>query len=384
MGTIMERPNRKGASRFTALIRKKQNGKVILTLTETFPSRQAADRWIKHRERDLKEKGAVERMVQSRQRKTWSEVIADYCEASPDKFGKTKTANLAYLQRLDFGTKPVEETSDHDFVTLARDLLRGVQAPPGNPEHSCPEHFALKPRMPQTVNTYLATLRTVVMYGGPISRVEMPIGDFETAVRTLKHQRIVSKSAIRSRRPTVDEMNKLMSHFYARYQSDKRRVPMHKVIAGAITLSHRQSALCSLPWRDFNFEANRLWIRNMKHPRQTQGNDVEVWVTDEAKSLIESMPRNNDRIFPYCADVVSRLFTEACALLNIHDLHFHDLRHDAISRFFEIALGGGSRHMILKYTGHSPDGSLTRYIHIDQTGDKYEGWSWWPILLAPL
>ena len=135
---------------------------------------------------------------------------------------------------------------------------------------------------------------------------------------------------------------------------------------------------------DYDGERNRLRIRNMKHPRQTAGNDVEVWVTDEGKVLIESMPRNTDRIFPYNPDTISRLFTEACQILEIKDLHFHDLRHEAISRLFEIGLGNGSRDIILKYTGHAPDGSLSRYIHIEQTGDKYAGWKWWPILLGPL
>lgn len=100
--------------------------------------------------------------------------------------------------------------------------------------------------------------------------------------------------------------------------------------------------------------------------------------------IIASMPRSEERIFPYHSDTISRLFTEACKILGIVDLHFHDLRHYAISRFFEIGLGGGSRDIILKYTGHSPDGSLSRYIHIEQEGDKYEGWKWQPILFAPL
>ncbi len=306
MGTIMERNKKGGGTSYTAVIRKKKGGKVVLTITETFPSRQAAERWMKKTERDLKGKGALDRAVAARHRKTWADVIGEYRDASPKRFGKTKTANLAYLQRLDFGNLVVEETGDHDFFRLGRDLLNGVQAPPADPDADCPEHYTLKPRMPQTVNSYIATLRTVVSYGGPISKIEMPIGAFETAIRTLKHQGMIGRSATRNRRPMLDEVDRLMAYFYDRYQADHRRVPMHKVIGGAITLAHRQKALCSLPWKDFNDGTARLMVRNMKHPRETAGNDVETWVTEEGMKVINSMPRSSDRIFPYNPDTVIR------------------------------------------------------------------------------
>ncbi|WP_322866052.1 tyrosine-type recombinase/integrase [Aquicoccus sp. G2-2] len=384
MGTIMERAKKDGAQSYTAVIRKKKGGKVILSLTETFKSEQAAKRWIRKTERELKGKGALDRAVAARHRKTWADVIREYSDASPEEFGKTKTANLAYLQRLDFGNLAVQETDDHDFFCLAQNLLKGVQAPPADPKNDCPEHYELKPRMPQTVNSYMATLRTVVYYGGPISKIDMPVADFEVAMRTLKHQRMIGRSAIRNRRPTLVELDKLLTHFLDCYQADRRRVPMHKIIGGAITLAHRQEALCSLPWKDFDDGKARLMVRNMKHPRQTAGNDVETWVTQDGIKLINSMPRTSDRIFPYHPNTVSRLFTDACKILEIEDLHFHDLRHEAISRFFEIGLGGGSRDIIMKYTGHSPDGSLSRYIHVEQVGDRYADWKWWPILFAPL
>jgi integrase len=261
MGTIMARHKKDGAKSFTAVIRKKKGGKIVLTLSDTFASRQAAERWMKKTERDLKGKGALDRAVAARHRKTWSGVIQEYSDASPDAFGKTKTANLAYLQRLDFGNYVVEETGEHEFFRLAQDLLRGVQAPPADPAADCPEHYSLKPRMPQTVNSYMATLRTVVSYGGPISKVEMPIGAFENAMRTLKHQRMIGRSAVRNRRPTLDELDRLLTYFHDHYRANRRSVPMHKVIGAAITLGHRQEALCSIPWGDLDKEKARLRVR---------------------------------------------------------------------------------------------------------------------------
>ncbi|MDO6588058.1 tyrosine-type recombinase/integrase [Salipiger sp. 1_MG-2023] len=384
MGTIMQRKKKDGSLSYTAVIRKKKGGKVVLTLSETFPSHQAAKRWMRNAERDLKGKNAVERAIADRHRKTWADVIQDYSDASPKGFGKTKTANLAYLQRLDFGKIAVEDTDDHVFFTLAQDLLKGVQARPADPREDSPEHYTLKPRLPQTVNSYMATLRTVVLYGGPISNITMPIQAFETAILSLRHQDMVARSDRRTRRPSLEELDRLLTYFYARYQANSRCVPMHKIIGAAITLAHRQKALCSLPWVDVDETRARIQIRNMKHPRRTQGNNVTTWVTEEGLKIILSMPRDRDRVFPYNADAVSRLFTDACKIVGIVDLHFHDLRHEAISRFFETGLGGGSRDIIMRYTGHSPDGSLSRYIHVEQVGDKYADWKWWPVLFAPL
>ncbi len=61
MGTITERPRKNGSSSFTAQIRKKQGGRVVLNLVETFCRHQDAERWMKRQEQRLKKPGALER-----------------------------------------------------------------------------------------------------------------------------------------------------------------------------------------------------------------------------------------------------------------------------------------------------------------------------------
>lgn len=183
---------------------RKRAGKVILNLSEKFSTETAAERWLRESEPGLTRIGAVGRAIANRKWKKWAYGIKDCCEALPDGFGDMKSANPAYLQRQDYCVGSVQGTFDHDFVSLARDLLAGVQAPPADPDRDCPEHGTQQPRLPQTVNSLVATLRTVVKYGGPICRVETPTGDFEMVMRTLKHQEIVRKSAIRDWSPTIE------------------------------------------------------------------------------------------------------------------------------------------------------------------------------------
>ena len=43
-------------------------------------------------------------------------------------------------------------------------------------------------------------------------------------------------------------------------------------------------------------------------------------------------------MFEIRPDSVTQAFRRACKRLDIDDLRFHDLRHEAISRFFELGL----------------------------------------------
>jgi integrase len=63
----------------------------------------------------------------------------------------------------------------------------------------------------------------------------------------------------------------------------------------------------------------------------------------------------------------------------IDDLHFHDLRHDGISRLFEM---GKTIPQAASVSGHKSWQSLQRYAHLKQTGDKYAGWKWLDVVTA--
>ena len=71
----------------------------------------------------------------------------------------------------------------------------------------------------------------------------------------------------------------------------------------------------------------------------------------------------------------------ACLFLGINTedmpdddrLNFHDLRHDGISRLFEM---GWTIPHVASVSGHRSWQSLKRYTHIRQNGDKYAGWGW--------
>ena len=67
------------------------------------------------------------------------------------------------------------------------------------------------------------------------------------------------------------------------------------------------------------------------------------------------------RIFPYEGKSVGAAFRRACKMLDIHDLRFHDLRHEATSRLFET---GYSIVEVQQFTLHDSWGTLSRYTHL--------------------
>ena len=113
----------------------------------------------------------------------------------------------------------------------------------------------------------------------------------------------------------------------------------------------------------------------MKHPGEKVGNHQWLDLPPEAMAIVRRQPLSGPRIFPASTDAISAAFTRACKILDIPDLHFHDLRHEGISRLFEL---GWTIPHVATVSGHRSWKSLERYTHIKQRGDKYQGWGWLP------
>jgi integrase len=71
---------------------------------------------------------------------------------------------------------------------------------------------------------------------------------------------------------------------------------------------------------------------------------------------------SSEYIFPYNPKTIGANFDRACKLLGIVDLHFHDLRHEATSRFFERNL---SIVAVQQVTLHESWKTLQRYVNLN-------------------
>jgi hypothetical protein len=84
------------------------------------------------------------------------------------------------------------------------------------------------------------------------------------------------------------------------------------------------------------FAGPLVLVRDIKSLGQKIGNDIWCALPDEAIAIVRGMPRGCAEIFQYNNESISTSFTRACKFFGIEDLSFHDLRHEGVSRLFEM------------------------------------------------
>ena len=347
MGSIIERTRKDGSKAFTAQIVVKKGGAIVHREAQTFDRKQAANAWVVKREAELKQPGGLDR----KEDPPLSAVIDRFIAESKTAVLGTKAQVLKTIRNSDLGEVKCSELNSHALVSFARDLNKNVE--------------------PQTCGNYFSHLSNIFTVARPAWGYPLVRKEFEDAVVVLKKLGLISKGIERNRRPSLDELNRLMEHFGRIREHRPSSIPMQTIVAFAIFSTRRQEEITLLRWNDL--DGDRILVRDMKHPGDKIGNNVYCELSTEAIAIIESMPRSGERIFPYSTDAISAGFTRACRFLGIEDLRFHDLRHEGISRLFEI---GKTIPQAAVVSGHRSWTSLKRYTHIRQTGDKYATWPW--------
>lgn len=350
VGTILERKRKDGSTGYHAQIVVKRDGKIHRE-TKTFDRRPAATAWLRKREKELQQPGALEASKLSDP--PLAEVIDRYVRETRRTYGRTKEQVLRSIKTYDLASKPCSEVTSAEIVAFARDLSIG--------------------RQPQTVGNYLAHLSSIFAIARPAWGYPLDAAEMAAAQVVLKRLGLTSKSRSRDRRPTLAELDKLMEHFGEVRRRRPSSLPMQGIIAFAIFSTRRQEEIIRITWADLDEDGSRVLVRDMKNPGEKIGNDVWCELVPEALAIIRALPRSDVRIWPYTTDAVSAAFTRSCAFLGIEDLHFHDLRREGVSRLFEM---GRSIPQVASVSGHRSWSSLQIYTNLKQTGDRYKDWPW--------
>lgn len=358
MGSIVKRQRKNGSVAWLAQIVIKRDGRIVLRENKTFERRSTASAWIKQRQEHLSQPEAVEEECLSQSNNGRTPTLADaidrYIRESNRNMGRTKTQVLRSIKDFDIADMNCDSIKSSDIVAFAREKLdTGVQ--------------------PQTISNYLSHLGAVFKIARPAWNYPLDRQAMQDAWVVADSLGLTTKSRERDRRPTLEELDTLLQYFKERSLARPSSVPMHRVVAFAIFSTRRQEEITRITWKDLDKSGKRVLVRDMKNPGQKAGNDVWCELSEEALSIVQAMPRVADQIFPYTTDAISASFTRACKILGIVDLRFHDLRHDGVSRLFEL---GFNIPQVASHSGHRSWTSLKRYTHLRQSGDKYEGWRW--------
>jgi integrase len=355
MGSITIRKRRDGSARYTAQIRIMQQGATVYQESQTFDRKATAAAWLKRRETELAEPGAIAKA--NRAVVTVREMIERYLDEYEKirPLGKTKRATLKAIAATWLGDLEDSQITSQQLVEYGTGRIHddGIQA--------------------QTVGNDLAHLGAVLSVARPAWGYDIDPMAMPDARRVLRKMGAVSKSKERARRPTLDELDLLLTYFTEMKARRKQEIDMVRVTAFALFSTRRQEEITRIHWSLIDEPGQRVLIKDMKNPGQKYGNDVWCYVPDEAWRILQSMPRVADEVFPYNAKSVSASFTRACNFLEIDDLHFHDLRHDGVSRLFEM---GWDIPKAASVSGHRDWNSMRRYTHLRGNGDPYIDWQW--------
>jgi integrase len=355
MASILERKRKDGTPSFLAQIVVKRDGKIVHREAKTFDKRREAVSWGKLREDQLSDPATL--ADATRADPLLADVIDRYINESK-RLGRTKLQVLNSLKGFDLAAKRCSEIRSEHVVALARHLA--------------------ETRDRSTVSNYMLFLSGVFTIARPAWGYPLDQTAMKDALAVSAKLELTGRSNRRDRRPTVVEMDKLMAFFMGR-KADS--LPMAQITAFAMFSTRRQAEITRLLWSDLDEAHSRILVRNMKNPEGTAGNDVYVDLPPEALRIVRAMPRIADQIFPHNSESVSWTFREACKVVGINTkdtpderrLKFHDLRHEAVSRLFEMSM---TIPQVAVVSGHRSWQNLQRYSHLRATGDKWANWEW--------
>lgn len=354
MPTITTRTRADGTKSYRAAIRLKRKGQIVYRESRTFDRKALAKDWAARRELQLQEPGALSRVLH--RGVTIGGLVKRYQEEFGQGFGRSKAMDMERLQTYDLASQDAIEATSQDFVAHVVHRLKTVK--------------------PQTAANDLIWLRGVFKTARSAWGIPAALDALNDAAETCRRERLVAKPNKRSRRPSLEELEKILE--YAKTTEARRTIPMDEIILFAVFSARRQEEITRLRWIDLDERNQMITVDDMKHPSQKTGNHRRVRLTDEAMAIIKRQPETTEFIFPYNSKSLSGRFTQWCKYLGIQDLHFHDLRHECISWLFE---RGWDIPRVASVSGHTTWSSLQRYTHLSQhePHDKFEGWSYRPL-----
>ncbi len=317
-------------------------------VSETFLRRDDARRWAMEAERQI-DRGETPNYSRIARLKTFGELIDlhidDMCDVGKAPL-RSKAATLELLKRQ-LGKCNMASLDRERLIRFGRDR-------------------AAEGAGPVTLAIDIGTIKLILSHAGAVHGLPIQVEPVDLARIALKRLGLVGKGQERNRRPTQDELDRLIAYFDGNL---RQTTPIGRIIRFAVATAMRQDEICNARWSDVEARTRMLLIRDRKDPRHKKGNNQRIPLFAasgyDAWAIIEEQRavRNNDddRIFPFNGRSVGTAFRRGCVELKIDDLHFHDLRHEGTSRLFE---AGFTIEQVALVTGHKDWKMLRRYTHL--------------------
>ncbi|TAL00379.1 MAG: site-specific integrase [Rhodospirillaceae bacterium] len=212
-----------------------------------------------------------------------------------------------------------------------------------------PQHFAeyrdlrAKTAMASTINHDLGILNQV--YRLARSEWSIPVLNPLTGLKRPKADRP------RDRRLLAGELDQLL-----KAADECRNKLVRPIIEFAIETAMRRSEIISIRWENVSQSKQTLHI-----PITKTDSPRTIPLSERAVSILTAQRSEPDRPFPLTVNSFDMAWKRLIARSGLQNLRFHDLRHEAVSRLFELGL---TMPEVALISGHKDPRMLYRYTNL--------------------
>lgn len=189
----------------------------------------------------------------------------------------------------------------------------------------------------------------IIQHALDIARKEWGFPLAENPVKGIRKPKV---GPARDRRIPDGEIDKLLDA--AKLSRNPHLVP---AIELAVETGMRRGELLAMQWRDVDLEGHLLFI-----PQTKNGHSRRIPLSPRAVNILRGQhDKGLDSPLPISTESLKKAWQRVLKRSGQTDLRFHDLRHEAVSRFFELGLSMPEVGLI---SGHRDPRMLFRYTHL--------------------
>jgi len=171
---------------------------------------------------------------------------------------------------------------------------------------------------------------------------------YEGLKNPVRHLHKPKLPSVRETRMSDNDVDLLISNTQSPY--------LPSLIRLALLTAMRRSELIKLQWEDID------WSKQLIHLKDTKnGESRQIPIFDKVKVILEGIEGDKGSLFPIKEHAVSVAFRRAVKRSGLENMSFHTLRHEAITRFFEMGL---TIPEVASISGHKSWAMLRRYTHL--------------------
>jgi len=329
------------------------------TLSKSFRTHAEARAWANEIEGSIDKGHKVNRIAH---KALFADVVdqfnTDYRDPKSDKPIDKREGERIALLKHDLGSYSVNAIDRQVIATYITKLLQTDVPPPPNrvKVHKLYQGGKSRKYAPSTVRKFFYQLKKVLEWHSHKNGYVLHANVFENLP-------IPSAWAgARDRRLEEGEEARL-------YESARNGLAHQEdsvsIIELALETAMRAQELLLTEWVNVDLESRVLFI-----PKENTKTKTERFIPLSKKAIEifakKKATKGENQKLVYTAwensDILAKQFRRICFRAKIHDLRFHDLRHEATSRFFE--RGRLSDMEIMKITGHTQYSTLKRYVNL--------------------